>query len=418
MSNPNSFSVYFPEIWAKTAQVLHKPKAIYRQIANFRAESELKKGDTFKRIRPNSAFISAYSRNTDIPGQAGTGQDENLVVDNQFAFRYQIDEFDEIQSSVNLVETYGGNAAKDLANAIDSEVLFNTLSATSTIDDATLGGSADTPLTLTGSNVIEAFTTVHEKLAEQNIELSDLYGVIDPATMQTLLAYASARETKFGDYMLERGLEGDMYSGRLITAFGIPMFVTNNYTRRVVLSLATNPTNGDTVTFTVGGTAIVFTFVSSIGSTPGNVLIGASADATRANLAGLINAPTTTSSTQVGWPADGVLANEEILSRLQVSSSATNDNTANTLTFFSKGQTVSGSDTLTDATDGFVSAQASKELMFARRGNIDVVIQSQPKMLLRPEPRNLAMNIMGTSLFGTKLYTDGAEQTVRMRVAA
>jgi len=415
MSNPNTLSPYFPEYWSKMAQVLHKPKAIYRQIANFRAEAILKNGDTFRRIRPTAGFVSPYTRNTDIPNQPAVGTNESLVVDKEYAFRYQIDEFDSIQSSVDVMRTYGDNAAKDLANALDSDLLYNATGATSLIDAGSVGGTPGLPVALTGSTVIDAFTTIHQKLAEQNVGLEGLYGVIDPATFQVILANTSARETAFGDDLTRKGVAGDMYSGRLIEYFGLQIYVTNNYTRSVVLDLATNPTDGDTVTYTIGGTAVVFTFVDTIGSTPGNVHIEASADLTRANLASLINAPTTTNSGQVGW---AVNTDDEIISRLAVSSVAVNNDTANTLTVYAKGQTITTAETLTDVTDGFNAAQASKHLMFGQKGSIDMVVQEAPTMMVRPEPRNRAMNIMGTALFGTKLYTDGAEQLVQMRVAA
>jgi len=57
-------------------------------------------------------------------------------------------------------------------------------------------------------------------------------------------------------------------------------------------------------------------------------------------------------------------------------------------------------------------------LMFGKRGAIDMVVQSARDMFIRPEPRNRGMNIMGTSLYGIKTFTDGAEQLVQMRVTA
>jgi hypothetical protein len=64
-------------------------------------------------------------------------------------------------------------------------------------------------------------------------------------------------------------------------------------------TLSTNPANGKTLTLDINGTNVVITFVTSIGSTAGNVLIGASAAATCANLMGLLFNPTITSATQV-----------------------------------------------------------------------------------------------------------------------
>lgn len=57
----------------------------------------------------------------------------------------------------------------------------------------------------------------------------------------------------------------------------------------------------DTQTITIGG--VVFTTVTAIGTTAGNVLLGADQAATLANLVTLINAPSTTTSTGVALSA-------------------------------------------------------------------------------------------------------------------
>jgi hypothetical protein len=65
------------------------------------------------------------------------------------------------------------------------------------------------------------------------------------------------------------------------------------------LALGTNATNTKTLTLDINGTNVVLTFVTSIGATAGNVLIGASAAATVANLLTLLQNPTVTTSTGV-----------------------------------------------------------------------------------------------------------------------
>jgi hypothetical protein len=66
------------------------------------------------------------------------------------------------------------------------------------------------------------------------------------------------------------------------------------------IALPTNPSNTQTLTLDINGTNVVITFVTSIGSTPGNVLIsGVSAAATCANLVALLNQPQTTTATGV-----------------------------------------------------------------------------------------------------------------------
>src|SRR5271163_1725746 len=65
------------------------------------------------------------------------------------------------------------------------------------------------------------------------------------------------------------------------------------------IALPTNPSNTQTLTLDINGTNVIITFVGSIGSTAGNVLIGASAAATAANLIQLLLNPTITNTTQV-----------------------------------------------------------------------------------------------------------------------
>lgn len=399
----NTLSPYFPEFWSKTAQVLHKPRAIYRQIANFRAEPEMKFGDTFHRILPNTTGIQNYQRYTDIFMQSISGTDQQLVVDKQKAFGFQVDDLDEVQANLNLATTYSQNAIRDLTNTLDSDFLYEVLNATSLVDDGTIGGTAGNPIPLSGSNVFDTISRVHEDLAIQNIDLENLYGVIDPSTFQVIMSQNAARETPFGDTMTQDG-----YLGNKIRYAGIDLYVTNNYTRSIQLNLATQPTDGDTVTLTVQGTAVTFTFKTVLGSTAGNVLIGGSADAARANLVALINAPGTTTANGVAFSE----ANQIVLQSV----TATNDNTANTATIYAKGKTLVGTETLTDATDGFDATQASNYLMFGQRGAVDGVVQVEPKMEMRMEPKQFTTNILGLSLYGFKTFTDGAQALVNVRV--
>jgi hypothetical protein len=76
------------------------------------------------------------------------------------------------------------------------------------------------------------------------------------------------------------------------------------------LSLGTNPTNGQTVTIDVNGTNIVATYVTAIGSTANNILIGASATASVTNLLNWLRRPDLTTSNQIAAST----ANQTLLS--------------------------------------------------------------------------------------------------------
>jgi hypothetical protein len=65
------------------------------------------------------------------------------------------------------------------------------------------------------------------------------------------------------------------------------------------LALGTNPTNGQVVPIVINGTTITITFVTAIGSTANNVLIGASATASVNNLVNFLRRPDLTNASQV-----------------------------------------------------------------------------------------------------------------------
>lgn len=78
------------------------------------------------------------------------------------------------------------------------------------------------------------------------------------------------------------------------------------------LAINTNPSNGETVVITVDGTPVTFTFVTTIGSNQGNVLIGGSASVSRANLVNLINNPSVTNANQVAFTAGNLTAIQKL----------------------------------------------------------------------------------------------------------
>lgn len=84
------------------------------------------------------------------------------------------------------------------------------------------------------------------------------------------------------------------------------------------ITLPTNPSNTQTLTLDINGTNVVLTFVTSIGVTAGNVLIGASAAATALNVLNLLNQPDTTTTTGVALSS----ANQQLVSYLNFSLAA------------------------------------------------------------------------------------------------
>lgn len=404
----NNFSAFNPEYWAKTMQILHKKQAVYRQYTNFRGEAVLKDGDVFHRPLPSSSYVQQYTPGTDMTVQTLSSTDETLTVDRKIATLFPVDDVEKAQSHYDITAQYGKDAITNLTNTMDADVQYEAVNATSVINMGDFGGTSGNAIDFNGGNAFDVFSKVFEKLGLQNVELSNLFGNIDPATWSVINSQVGARETSFGDATTKNG-----FTGNMLRYNGIDQYLTNNYTTSQVLNLATNPTNGDTVVLSysspTGTQTITVTFVSSIGTTPGNVLIGGNADATRANFAGLLNNPGTTSANQVALTGQTL---QDALLRL----SAVNDNTANTATIYFKGGKLSVSETLTAAADGFDANKAIKHLLFGRKGSIDMITQIAPRVQMSDIPLQFGVYVKMLGLYGVKTFDDGAKQLVDVQL--
>jgi hypothetical protein len=111
------------------------------------------------------------------------------------------------------------------------------------------------------------------------------------------------------------------------------------------LAMPTNPTNGQTLTVTINGTAIVIAYVTAIGSTPNNILIQGTAALTAAATVNFLRRPDQTNANQVA----ATIGNQALIQYLGYSLPSG----AMTITPFSLNKNING------ATGNFTSFTAS-----------------------------------------------------------
>jgi hypothetical protein len=387
----NNLTASFPEIWAGKQQTEFFKQNVAMKIAKFEQGLEGKKyGDTLNRTYSNMSVIpDVYVRGTAINIQDITDTWEQLIVNKQYAQGFYIDEMDNAQNIYSAALEYGKKTGEYLSNQVDADVLAEALNAASTV---TVG-------TLATTNILQALAGVNQALAKKNVMSKDKYAVISPEFESILVQYVEGRETVKGDQV---GM-----NGYIMSYMGFDFHVSNQLTNTAVLSMATAPTNGDTVT--IAGQ--VFTFVSSIGTTPGNVLIG-NADVSRANLAALINAPQTTT-------AGGVALTGDALKLFRARITAVNDNTADTLTVTARGVGVLAvAETLTDATDTWTATARLQHQLFGVKGNPYLIMQRMPKVKERPVQDKDGSNYLNTVLYGVKTFRDNSFAMVNVTIRA
>jgi len=377
----NLLSPSFPEVRAGKQQTEFFKQNVAMKICKFEQGLEWKKyGDTLNRTYTSMSTIpDVYVRGTSINIEDLTDTNEQLIINAEYAQGFYIDEHDDLQSMYPAALEHGKKSAEYLSNQVDAMVLGEALNAASTV---VVG-------TLSTTNVISSITGANKALAKRNITSKDKYAVISPEFEEILVQYVENKATIKWDQV---GM-----NGYILTWMGYDFYVSNQLTSTAVLALATQPIANDTVTIS----GQVFTFVASP-STSGDIDIGADVDATRANLATLINAPDTTTS---GW----VALTWDVLKLFNARISAVNSNSANTLTVTGKGLGVLDvSETLTDVTDTWTAASQLQHNLFGVKGNPYLIIQRMSKVVERKAQEKMGSNYLNSVLFGYKTFRDNS----------
>lgn len=391
MANVTTFETRF----SKRMQVQHYKKDVFRAFASFEERSLLKTGQSVVRPYRSTLYAADYTRGSDMTFQDTTDTNETLTVTTAKVVPFTVDDLDALQSNYMLEAEYARDAAKVLGNQIDGAILSEVANAVSVIDDGTFGGSSGTPLTLSTANVLSVFSKATQKLNEQNIDVDDRFAALSPQFMNVLEEYAAGRETPGGDMV---GMNG--FTGR---RQGYDLYQTNAAYWTGVLGIATQPTDADTVVIN----GVTFTFKTTLGSTPGNVLIGASADAANANLTAAINAASGAGSTYVELST----ANRNLMSGI----TATSDTSANTVTLAVVGKSyIAVSETLTATSDTW--SKLTQHNLFGRKKCIDVVIQKEPTVIVSDIPKQLGKYVKPHTLFGKKTFREGTYAMVDVKI--
>lgn len=268
---------------------------------------------------------------------------DSLTVNRRAVAAEHVDNIEELQASFALTQERMNEHSAIISKKIDQFALNLPVgSGGIALDDGDFGGTDGNAKTSSNSAIDDIVNTMYEQLAVNNSALEKgTFMVVSPYEMTDIKSFMQNNGFSVADETIKKGLT---YRGT--TFSGVDIYVSNNLTNVAVLSIATQPTDGDTVTIA----GVTFTYKTTLGSTAGNVLIGASADTANTNLSALINAPGTTTAQGVALST----ADQLILSRLQAA--AVTDTGANTCTVTCKG-TFSVSETLTATADGWGAVQ-------------------------------------------------------------
>ena len=389
-----AFDNSYQEIFNKTL--------VAKDIMNMRLEPMLTYGGSVTRVAMD---LSAVLVRSTVRGNASTIDSitdtaETLTVNLEKETAFYLSDGEVTQTGpLKAMEFAGKNIARKLAIDLDGRCFAEVLNASFSFDngDLTTGISSGTAITLSSTTVPQMVTRLGAKLRNKNNQevMTNMALVVDSYAASDISQFIISKNIDLAGATFKNGYVGDVSTAQ--------MYISENLASTSVLSIATTPTDGDTVT--IGG--VVFTFKTTLGSTAGNVAIAGSADAARLNLSELINAPGTTDAGQVALSA----ANQIIMAQYVAVDVAAADTM--TVNGTGTGRTLV-SETLTDATDtwtkNFINAY------YGKKGAIDLVVQDQKEVDIRQTSDRRGNNIFSSYLAGIKTFADGAKKFLNVKI--
>ncbi len=366
-------------------------------------------GDTVYRTIVSYPAKATYTPGSDLSFTTVTGSKETLTIGTWSAAAVRIDDTEKRQSIIDL----GTNASNKMMrlhnNTLEQAVMSEITNAQWSLDDGNVGGTAGNNMTINTNTVPQVFIAADTKLDAVDAPRNNRIAVVGGHFMAQLKLQQAGRP---GSPIADRA-NANGYVGPL---FGYNLIYSNNLPWSATLSIATNPTTGDTITIA----GVVFTFNTTIGTTvPGTVKIASSAANTMDNLLAVLNAVDTNiaDATDTGYLKVSdenifLLRDKRAISAVDASGGSDNDLA---LTVSGFGDIVV-SKSLTASADGW-SAQKQNAL-FGSAGCVSLIVQIPPHVEVVRDPKQFADIIKSMVGYGKKTYADGAREMVNVKINA
>lgn len=373
-------------------------QVVYKSQASSEEQATLSMGQIVDRPYRSNLLVENYTKGTAASAQDLTATSDQLTVNKFKTILMYIDDVDKIQNKWDAAKAWAEEASERLAIQMDADYLYEVVNATNTVDDGDLGGTSGSPLTVTVSNIANLVAKINRKLDIQNVgfNVGSRFWNISPQIKDVLWQYVAGKESIFGDKTSEFNNLGRFG--------GLELYLTNNLTCSAVATPAAAPTANDTITIA----GVVFTFVDTIGTTAGNVLVnGGTVAQVITRLTTLINAPGTTTANGVAFTGDDLR---------NVQNMVAVDGTTILTVYFKGGSFL----TVASSAANIVWSKKTQHSLAGVKGSIDVVAQQEPTVKIASTVPNgkSGVNVMILAVYGDKTFNQGAKQIVNVKIAS
>jgi len=380
---------------------------VSKEIGNFRFEPTLTKGKSLERVSYSldNVLVRTVTRGAASTIDTITDTSELFTVNYEKELAFHLSDGEKVQAGdLNPGEVIGGQAAIKLATDFDAHFFGEVANAAYAFDtgDLTTLVSTGVPFKESSTTVPQMATMMAAKLRRNNQTLTNLAFVTDSYGAGLMEQYLLAKDIDIAGSVYANGYAGPLR--------GAKIYVSENLTGNAVLGLATNPTDTNTIVYN----GVTITFVATLTGGASEIHLASTVDITRANLAEWFNAGGASSEAEgidTGYSAASS-ADQALLTNI----TATNDNSANTLTIKQLGSgALVLSETFTDGTDtwtlNFIDAY------FGKKGAIDAVMMDKSEVDMRPTSDRRGTNIFSSILGGYKTFTDGSKKFLRVKLS-
>lgn len=399
--------VNFQEKFDNTYEEVFQKTLVAKTIMNTRFEETLRYGESVERFvyDMSGVRVRTVTRGSASTIDSITDSTELLTINLEKEAVFFISDGEMTQAGpLDPAETIGAEVATKVRIDLDARCFAQVLNALYNFDngDLTTLTSSGTPITLNSTTVPQLVSRLSSKLRYRNQQdvNSAMVLVVDSYAASDITQYILGKNIDLAGYTFQNGYTGDVQNAK--------MYISENLTGTAVLYVPQTPTDGDTVL--IGG--VTFTAKTTLGTTPGQVLISGSADAFRTNLVSLVNAPSTTTTYGVALSSADQITIQDTLKLVATDVAATD-----LTTFVGTGSgrlIVSGTLTNTNNTwsKNYINAY------FGKRGAIDLVIQSSKSVDMRKTADRRGWNIFSSYLAGVKTFADGAKKFLNVWINA
>ncbi len=389
----NTLTAFNAEYWTPTMQETFFKESVALGIANTELRADLKDGDTLHKPYGSYARVQTYTKGTDITVKDVSSNDDTLTVSTAKVASFYVDDIDRVQNKYDTIKEFAAGAMRQLNNVLDQAVFAEYANAGTTLTGVSIGEAAG-GIVMTAANTANIFTAVGRVLNSKKRLGGDRFSLIGPRMLETIQQYVGGRETGFGDTVSD--------NGKVANRFGFGLRLSNNLPWEGALEISVQPLDGETVVIN----GVTFTFKTSLGSTAGNVLIGADAAAARVNLAKAVNDSGTVDTHYVALSAEDRQLIEE-------SGLVATDSIANTQVDFVGYGDIVVSETLTNAAN--VWHDTFQYALMGQVGAIDLVTQVAPNIVFRDAQLRLGKYVHPWMLFGKKTFTRMRDSLVAVK---